>query len=236
LLTNPSVEFKRFASAQALASEVAIDITARLADGIAGRGQASLVVSGGHSPTRLFELLRRCALDWDHVSVGLADERWVEPIDPNSNERLVREVLLRERAASARFHGLKNQAPSPDLGAAEAWNASAVISRPVDITVLGIGDDGHTASLFPGSPNLKRALDLEAPEGCIGMWSPSVPHARLSMNLRALLDTRHISILILGEAKLRTYAAACGRGPVEEMPVRAVLRQQRVPVEVVWAP
>jgi 6-phosphogluconolactonase len=82
----------------------------------------------------------------------------------------------------------------------------------------------------------KRALDLDAPEGYIGMWSPSAPHARLSLNLRALLDSRRILIFLLGEAKWRTYAAACGPGPVEEMPVRAVLRQERVPVEVVWAP
>jgi 6-phosphogluconolactonase len=148
----------------------------------------------------------------------------------------VRETLLRDRAAARRFFGLKNPALSPDLGATAARNALARIPRPADITVRGMGDDGHMASLFPGSPNLKSALDLEASEGCIGMWSPSTPHARLSLNLRALLDSRRIFILILGEAKLRTYAAACGPGPVEEMPVRAVLRQQQVPVEVVWAP
>jgi 6-phosphogluconolactonase len=149
---------------------------------------------------------------------------------------MVRETLLREGAAAARFFGLKNPAPSPDLGAAAAWKALAHIPRPYDITLLGMGDDGHMASLFPGSPNLKSALDLEASEGCVGMRSPSAPQARLSLNLRALLDSRHIFILILGEAKLRTYGEACGPGPVEEMPVRAVLRQQRLPVEVVWAP
>jgi 6-phosphogluconolactonase len=79
-------------------------------------------------------------------------------------------------------------------------------------------------------------LDLEAPAGCIGMVSPSAPQARLTLNLRALLDSRRILLFMLGEAKWRTYAAACGPGPVEEMPVRAVLRQQQVPVEVVWAP
>jgi 6-phosphogluconolactonase len=104
------------------------------------------------------------------------------------------------------------------------------------VTVLGMGDDGHTASLFPSSPNLKAALDPEAAAGCIGMWSPNAPQARLSMNLRALLDSRRILVFLLGEAKLRTHAAACRPGPVEEMPVRAVLRQERVPVEVVWAP
>jgi 6-phosphogluconolactonase len=175
-------------------------------------------------------------LDWSRVSIALVDERWVEPTDAASNERFVREALLHDGARAAHFFALKNPAPSPDLGAAAAWNATANIPRPSDITVLGMGDDGHVASLFPTSPSLKRALDLQAPEGYVGMRSPSAPQERLSLNLRALLDSRRIIILILGEAKLRTYAAACGAGPVEEMPVRAVLRQQQVPVDVVWAP
>jgi len=235
-MTNSNVDLKQFKSADVLASEVAGDIATGLACAIVARGRAGLLVSGGHSPARLFERLRTQVLDWSRVSIALVDERWVEPTDPASNERFVREGLLRDRAAAARFFGLKNTAPSPDLGAAAAWNASAHISRPTDITVLGMGDDGHMASLFPGSPNLKSALDMEASEGCIGMWSPSVPHARLSLNLRALLNSRRIFILILGETKLRTYVTARGPGPAEEMPVRAVLRQQRVPVEVVWAP
>jgi 6-phosphogluconolactonase len=235
-MTNSNVELKRFGSAHALESEVASDIVTQLALAITARGHAGLLVSGGHSPAGLFEQLRTQPLDWGRVSIALVDERWVEPTDPGSNEGFLRETLLRDGAAAARFHGLKNPAPSPDLGAAAAWHASAGVPRPVDVTVLGMGDDGHTASLFPGSPNLRKALDLETPEGYAGMWSPSAPHARLSLNLRALLDSRRILIFLLGEAKLRTYAAACGPGPVEEMPVRAILRQQRVPVEVVWAP
>lgn len=235
-MTRSNVELKRFANADALESQVARDIASQLVRAIAARGEAGLFVSGGHSPIGLFEQLRKQALDWSRVSIGLVDERWVEPTESGSNERMVREALLRDGAAAARFSGLKNTAPSPELGAATAWNASAYIPRPVDLTVLGMGDDGHTASLFPGSPNLMSALDVEAPEGYIGMWSPTAPHARLSLNLRALLDSRRILIFLLGEAKLQTYTAACGRGAVEEMPLRAVLRQERVPVEVVWAP
>ncbi len=235
-MTDSSAKLRTFASADALQSEVAADIGAHLARAITARGEAGLLVSGGHSPAGMFERLRTQALDWSRVRIALVDERWVEPTDPGSNERMLRETLLRDRAAAADFSGLKNPAPSPDLGAAATWNASVRIPRPVDVTVLGMGDDGHTASLFPGSPNLGRALDPEAPEGYVGMWSPSAPHARLSLNLRALLDSQRILIFLLGEAKLRTYTAACRPGPVEEMPVRAILRQQRVPVEVVWAP
>jgi 6-phosphogluconolactonase len=220
----------------ALSREAASAIAANLARAIAERGGASLVVSGGRTPQKLFEQLRIQAIDWSRVCVALADERWVDPSDPGSNEKLVRDVLLKENAAAARFAGLKNAAPSPDLGAVSAWETFARVPRPFDLTALGMGDDGHTASLFPGSPNLHSALNPAASAGCVGMWAPVEPHPRLSLNLSALLDSRRVLILLQGETKWRTYAKASGSGGVEEMPVRAVLRQKRVPVEVLWAP
>jgi 6-phosphogluconolactonase len=217
-----------------LSRELAAQIAANLNAAIAARGLASLVVSGGTSPIKFFEYLRAQAVEWSRVCVALADERWVEPADSNSNERLVRDVLLKDRAAAARFLGLKNAAPTPDLGAVSAWETFARVPRPFDAVMLGMGDDGHTASLFPGSPNLLKALNPEASAGCVGMWAPAPPQARLSLNLTALLDARRIVLLIEGESKWQTLLAARGSGPVEQMPVRAVLRQQRTPVEV-WA-
>jgi 6-phosphogluconolactonase len=232
---SPS-DVKRYPDAAALAEALAGDIARSLSQAIAARGAASLVVSGGNSPVKLFQALRTRPLDWSRVCIALADERWVEPSDANSNEKLVRDVLLQDRAAAARFAGLKNAAPSPELGAVSAWETFARVPRPFDITVLGMGDDGHTASLFPSSPNLKTALDPAAAAACVGMRAPTEPHARLSLNLSALLGSRLVYLLIVGEAKLETFTAARGAGPVEAMPVRAVLRQERTPVEVVWAP
>jgi 6-phosphogluconolactonase len=226
----------RYPDLDTLSRELATRIAADLTAAIAARGTASLVVSGGRSPVKLFEHLRARTLDWDRVSVALADERWVDPADPASNERLVREVLLRDRAAAARFVGLKNGAATPDLGAAAAWQTFAGVPRPFDFVVLGMGDDGHTASLFPASPNLLRALDENAAADCVGMQSPTAPQARLSLNLAALLDSRHIVILITGESKWLTYSAACRPGAAQRMPVRAVLRQRRTPVDVIWCP
>jgi 6-phosphogluconolactonase len=233
---NSAPSLQSFADAETVSRELASQITATLGAAIAARGLASLVVSGGHSPKRMFELLRTQELDWSRVCIALADERWVGPEDAASNERLVREVLLKERAAAARFHGLKNGAPTPDLGAVSAWETFARVPRPFDAVILGMGDDGHTASLFPGSPNLPSALNRTAVAGCIGMWSPSPPQARLSLNLTALLDARRIIVLLTGESKRRTYEAASASGPLEEMPVRAVLRQSRTPVDVMWSP
>ena len=235
-MMNSELPARRYADLQTLSRELAADIAANLTAAIGARGFASLVVSGGRSPVALFEMLREQPLEWDRVCVALADERWVAPDDAASNERLVRDVLLKDRAASARFLGLKNGAPTPDLGAVSAWETFARVPRPFDTVILGMGDDGHTASLFPGSPNLPRALNPDATAGCVGMWSPAAPHARLSLNLSALLDARRIVVLITGESKWRTFAAACGPGPVEDMPIRAVLRQSRTPFDVLWSP
>jgi 6-phosphogluconolactonase len=235
-MTNSEPKLKAHADVESLSRALAAQIAASLTAAVGARGLASLLVSGGRSPVRLFEILRTLPLAWDHVCVALADERWVAAEDPASNERLVRDVLLKDRAAPARFLGLKNGAPTPDLGAVSAWETFARVPRPFDSVILGMGDDGHTASLFPGSPNLPGALNASAAAGCVGMWSPTEPHARLSLNLTALLDSRRIVVLITGESKRRAYEAACAAGPVQDMPVRAVLRQSRTPVEVMWSP
>jgi|SRR5580658_1408958 6-phosphogluconolactonase len=227
---------QRYADIETLSRELASRITAILGAAIAARGLASLVVSGGRSPQRLFEILHSQPLDWSRVCIALADERWVPPEDEASNEHLVRSSLLKGGAAAARFHGLKNGAPTPDLGAVSAWETFARVPRPFDAVILGMGDDGHTASLFPGSPNLPSALNPAAAAGCVGMWSPVPPKARLSLNLTALLDSRRITLLITGDSKWRTLCAAREPGPEQDMPIRAVLRQSRTPVEVMWSP
>jgi 6-phosphogluconolactonase len=235
-MTNSETPARKFSDLETLSRELAGQLAESLRAAVAARGLASLVVSGGRSPVRLFEILRTQPIEWARVCVALADERWVSPDDAGSNERLVRDVLLKERAAAARFHGLKNGAPTPDLGAVSAWETFARVPRPFDAVVLGMGDDGHTASLFPNSPNLPNALNASAAAGCIGMRAPAAPYARMSLNLSALLDARRVVVLISGESKWTTYTAACAPGPALDMPVRAVLRQTRTPVDVMWSP
>jgi 6-phosphogluconolactonase len=235
-MTNTAPNVTRYADLDALSRALAEQVADALIAAIEARGRGSLVVSGGKSPIRFFEALRVKNLDWSRVSIALADERWVEPSDPDSNEKLVRDHLLRDLAAAARFTGLKTGAPTPALGAAEAWQAVAQIPRPFDIVILGMGDDGHTASLFPQSPNLSAAIDPTAAPGCVGMVAPTDPRARMSLNLPALLDSRGIVLLLNGGAKWQVYVSANEGGPVAEMPIRTVLRQRRTPVTVAWAP
>ena len=235
-MANADPPTTKFADSDLLSRALSRELAANLRTAIAARGLASLVVSGGKSPIKMFELLRAESLDWSRVCVALADERWVDPTDPDSNEKLVRDVLLKGPAEAARFIGLKNGAPTPDLGAVSAWETFARVPRPFDAVVLGMGDDGHTASLFPRSPNLPSAINPSAVAGCVGMWSPVAPHPRLSLNLSALLDSRRIVLLITGAQKWNTFSAASAEGPVQDMPIRAVLRQHRTPVEVMWSP
>jgi len=226
----------RFPDGTALAHALAGEIKVDLEEAIQVRGSASLVVSGGRTPTRLFQQLRTEKLAWSAVWITLADERWVDTGSADSNERLARDRLCQDRAAAAHFVGLKNPAVTPEAGADWAWRALSRVPHPYDVVLLGMGEDGHMASLFPGSLALARALDATAMPGCIAVNALTAPHARLSLNLAALLDSRRIILHIEGQAKWQVYQKARMAGSTAELPVRAILHQQEVPVDVYWAP
>jgi 6-phosphogluconolactonase len=226
----------RFPDIQALIAALAGEIRVDLEEAIAARGIASLIVSGGSTPVPLFRQLCRERLDWSKVWIGLADERWVDASDPQSNERLVRDELLKENAASAHFVGMKNPAATPESGAEWAWRALKRLPRPFDVVLLGMGSDGHFASLVPNSLNLMRSLDIDAVPACVGMNSLAPPHPRVSQNLSALLDARRIALMIVGDEKWSVYQRAKQSGAMSELPIRAVLTQQRTLVDVYWSP
>jgi 6-phosphogluconolactonase len=226
----------RFPDRQAVAEALAGEIRTDLNEAIAVRDTASLVVSGGRTPIRFFEQLRQEPITWDKVWVTLADERWVDTNSPDSNERLVREHLLQGPAQAAHFVGLKNPAPTPEAGTDWAWRALSRVTRPYDVVVLGMGDDGHFASLFPGSLGLARALDPQAKPACVAMNSLTAPHARISLNLAAILDARRLVLHIEGEDKWRLWQRAREGGSSGELPIRALLQQKVVAVDVYWAP
>ncbi len=226
----------RFPDAQALYSALSGEIRVDLEEAIAARGVASLIVSGGATPIPLFAQLSREQLDWSRVWIGLADERWVDASDAQSNEQLVREHLLQANAVHAHFIGLKNPAPTPESGIDWAWRAMTRLPRPYDAVVLGMGIDGHFASLVPNSLGLLRSLDVDVAPACVAMHSLVAPHARISQNLSALLDARRIGLMMVGAEKWSVYQRAKQAGSMSEMPIRAVLAQQQTPVDVYWAP
>lgn len=230
------VKEHRFPNALALDHALVGEIRVDLQEAIEARGSASLVVSGGRTPANLFRLLGAESIDWSRVWVTLADERWVDTAAETSNERLVRESLLTGAAAKAHFVGLKSPSATVEQSLEWTWRALTRIARPYDVVLLGMGDDGHTASLFPESPGLAAAVDASAAPACVAMRAPSAPHDRISLNLAALLDARRLVLHIVGDGKWQVYLQAREAGPVSEFPVRGVLHQQQVPVDVFWSP
>lgn len=228
---------RRFDDADALMAELAADLAAALRAAVGSRGRALIAVSGGSSPKRLFEQLARIDLPWSAVTVAQVDERWVPTDHADANARLIREHLLRDAAAAAQFLPMKNEAATPEAG--QALCEAQLQALPLyDAVLLGMGEDGHTASLFPHAPGLAAALATEGPL-CAAMPVPRPPHpahARMSLTLAGLLRSRRLLLPLSGAAKLAVLHAAQQPGPAEAMPVRAVLRQNRVPVELWTSP
>jgi 6-phosphogluconolactonase len=213
-----------YPSPSEMAAHCAAAAADRLADGLARLGRASLVATGGRSPGPVYDRLSQVELDWAHVAVTLSDERQVDADSPNSNARLLRERLFVGPAAKAQFLPLTDY-------------AERVLKKllPFDVIMLGMGPDGHIASLIPGSPVLTHGMDpngealtAESPQG---FGSP--PVARITLTFAALLQSRAIFLLIAGEAKRQVIERAQAG---EDLPVRAILRQGRAPVRIFWTP
>ena len=221
-----------FNSPPLLAEALAENVASRLREGIEARGVAALVVSGGRSPVMFFQALARQTLDWSRVVITLADERWVPVEHADSNEGLLKRYLLVGKVAQARFISLYHFAQSPEA-AAEAADAALADLPAIDVLVLGMGDDGHTASLFPASPGLREALALGNPVRCVPMVAPSAPHQRLSMTRALLASARFPVLSIQGQGKLDTLRTALEGDDLTLMPVRAFLHS---PLDIYWCP
>jgi 6-phosphogluconolactonase len=232
------VQLRSFDDSDALDAAVAELIAERLAEGVERRGEASLVCSGGTTPGRLYDILSGRDLPWAKVDVTGSDERWLDPSDPASLDHLLHARLLKGRAAPAHFTPLKTADPRPEDGEAEVSARLAALPRPFDVVLLGMGADGHTASLFPRAPGLAEALDVSDPALARAVTPEHAAGStqRMSLTLRALLDSRLIVLMFRGRDKLAVFDAAREATDPLAVPVSAVLRQEAVPVLAYWAP
>jgi 6-phosphogluconolactonase len=220
----------------ALIAALTNQVVQALKQGIDLDGRASLAVSGGSTPQPLFRELARQDIPWQKVVITLVDERWVAPSDPASNENLVRQYLLQDRAAIATFIGLKNDAQTAEEGEVQCKEELRKVPRPFTVLILGMGNDGHTASLFPGSAQLKAATDMQSGKTCMATMPVDAPHERMTLTLPTLLDSQQIILHITGQEKKAVLEQAQAEGPAEAMPIRYILRQQKRLVDVYWVP
>lgn len=228
------MELKQFENTSALDNSLSAEVSERLRDAIEKYGKASLVLSGGRTPMGFFHQLSQQVLDWQKVTVTLADERWVDNNHPDSNEKLVRENLLINEAHCAQFLSLKNVAETAAEGEA-VLEAELSQYGQFTVVILGMGDDGHTASLFPAATALASGLDLNSGRSCIAVTPKAAPHERISMTLPRLLNTGRLIIHISGENKRKVLEQAQAGTNIEELPIRAILQQSQVPVTLYWA-
>ncbi|MBV8680871.1 MAG: 6-phosphogluconolactonase [Aquitalea sp.] len=223
------MQWFEFPDAPAAADALAATVAQRLSIAISRDGQAVLAVSGGKSPVPFFHALRSQPLDWSRVVVTLVDERFVPQDHPDSNAALVRQHLLQGEAAAARFLPLAGAASDAE---AELAAANAAYLRPT-VAVLGMGEDGHTASLFPGAAALADGLDMSRSLPLLAVQPLTAPHLRLSMSKAALLACDSLILSIQGAGKRQVFEQAA-QGINDSLPISHFLLQTECPLDVYW--
>ncbi len=205
-----------------LMATLAAVVAGQLAEALQTRGKATLAVPGGTTPGPFLRALAQADIDWASVNVMLTDERFVAGDSPRSNTRLLRETLLQGPAAAASLVPLYASAGQPEQVLTELGKGIASV-LPIDVCVLGMGADLHTASLFPGADRLAEALDPNSPAVLLPMRAPGAPEPRLTLTAGVLRASRHLHLLITGQDKLAALRKAEQPGPAADAPVRAIL-------------
>ena len=230
------VHFHTHDDADAWAAAAATAIAYGLGEALRERERARLLLSGGGTPAPVYRALAQADLDWPRVDLGLVDERWLQPDDPDSNARLVRETLLQGPAAAASFQALTRTGQ----GIEEAVRvANLHAHQAADVVVLGMGPDGHTASLFPNMRHLDDALASQ--QAYVAVDASGCPGAgrfarRISLTPAGLAPSHARFLLIRGEAKRALFERATQATDPRELPIRLAFTTPGASLQVHWAP
>ena len=232
---NAKINRHEFADRLTLADTLARDVASKLDAAIGARGKATIAVSGGGTPKTMFAVLAEQEIDWSKVTVTLVDERWVDTDSDRSNARMVAEHLFHHESHTASFVPLFDRAHKDNVDDAldDVGARIDALGRPFDVVLLGMGSDGHTASFFPGGDNLAAALDPDGKRAVVSMRAEGAGEPRITLTLPRVLDTRALYLHIEGDDKKDVLAKALAG---ENYPIAAVLTQDRVPVDIYWAP
>lgn len=234
-MMNGNIHFHDFTTKTDLVEKLAQSITQNLEEAIMQNNQASLIVSGGNTPKPLFEKLRQIDISWEKVTIGLCDERWVNPTHQESNEHLVKTYLLQDAAAKANFVGMYIKCMDPSSAQEQCHQHIKQTLYPFDVVILGMGTDAHTASLFPENSKLDEGFDMQNPSLCIAITPDTAPHMRMSLTLPAILSANHLYLHFEGKEKLNVYQEALQGKDMYTMPIRSILHQQQKDIEVYYA-
>ncbi len=218
-----------------LAKTLAAEIAEKLRQAIRERGKARIVLSGGTTPQKTYLLLSKEDVSWDRVEITLADERWVPSSHPRSNHCLLNMTLFEPLEKKPHFVPLYRDHEDPSQVIDEINRDVESIMRPFDLVLLGMGADGHTASLFPQGDQLAESLNLDDPMLARVINAPGASEPRITLTLRALLDSRHIILAFSGLKKFQAFEYVMVPGAVEDMPIRAVLRNAHSPIDIFYS-
>ena len=226
-------QLNEFEKRAALDTKLADTVAEMLSDAIAKKGKASIAVSGGSTPKGFFTALSKKDLPWQDITITLADERWVDIENDASNTRLVHENLLQNNAVNAKFFHLKQGDELCEETLADLNLAANSALLPLDVLILGMGEDGHTASLFPCSDEIDECFTTESP--LIKVIPKTAPHERISFSFSALKNSKNVFLHISSANKKAVLKSALAESDIKQMPIRAFLQDPEINTNVYWA-
>ena len=234
--TNLNLCTRVFSDVQKLEDVLAEEIISSLQTQLKEQNKAKLLLSGGSTPINLYAKLSHFDINWEQVTVGLVDERYVPIDDSDSNERLIKASLIQNKASKANFVGMVYDAADLDKNLDLAVAKNKAFYDGTACVLLGMGTDGHTASLFPYDENSMLGLQ-NTPDNTPLLYtnSPNEPKQRISFTIDRLLNTKRLFLYFTGAEKMKVFSDAKTHDQPLKLPISSFIHQQQKILEVFWA-